>query len=133
MTKLLPILRGAGGFAYVASPYSHSDDAVQVDRFEQAVKFVAWCAVQKIVVHSPIVHWHYVARWNEMRTDAETWARQNDTLVLCAARVILLTLPGWKHSIGVQRELEIAAEKRRPIFTAEPLVDRGYVVREGAG
>jgi hypothetical protein len=128
--KLLPYLRTLEGFGYVASPYSDPDLLTRQSRYRAACHFAQWCAIQKIVIVSPIVHWHSVAGWFNLPTDAAAWARQNDTLLADAARMFVLGIEGWNLSVSVKSEIEQHMARKRPLFFAEPAGD-GFVLSEG--
>lgn len=94
---------------YVASPYTHADPAVREERYRVAVAFVAWAASERMLVYSPIVHWHVAAQTRALPTDADFWAWMNVGDQEVADGLIVLALPGWRDSAGVAEELVYAA------------------------
>ena len=121
-----PPLRAAdprGGYAYIASPYSHADPAVEDARYSAAVDFAAWCCFQGYVVYSPIIAWHVVARRFGMPSDAASWARSNEAMLAHAAAMFVLQLDGWLLSAGVKAEVDAAIDAGLPIYQFEPIHD----------
>ena len=94
---------------YLASPYSHPDEAVRVARYELAMAAVVWLARQRIWTYSPIVHWHEAAKTFTLPTDAGFWLDCNsDAQLACRDGTIILCIPGWKESKGVTGEISFA-------------------------
>jgi hypothetical protein len=90
---------------YLASPYSHPDPAVQEERYREALRGVHYYAKQGLVVYSPIVHWHNVAKEFDLPGDAGFWAAQNQAMLEKANQLIVLNSEGWKESKGLEQEL----------------------------
>lgn len=95
-------------FTYIASPYSHADEAIRELRFNLVSKFTADMIRDGEVVYSPIAHSHPLAVDYELPGDFDFWMRQNYGLLSKASRMIVLCLDGWEDSKGVQAEIEFA-------------------------
>ena len=93
---------------YLASPYSHPDEAVREQRFRAACRATAQLLASGSTVFSPIVHGHPLVE-HGLPTDWSFWERfDRDHLERCD-EVLVLMLDGWRESVGVAAEIEIAA------------------------
>ena len=99
---------------YLASPYSsgipahYSQRYIPTflgERYHAAVSACAWLANEGHIVHSPIVHWHVVAKQHKLRKDHEFWKDQNDAMLEWCDAVYVLMLKGWEKSIGIKEEV----------------------------
>jgi len=61
------------------------------------------------VVFSPISHSHPIEKESGVIGNHTFWAKQDDEFQMGADRVCVLKIDGWEDSLGVRRELEIAA------------------------
>lgn len=92
---------------YVASPYTHPDPKIQQLRFEQVCQATAYLLCQGKLAFSPIVHGHPLTRY-KLPGDWGFWQAFGETLLGLSSEMMILTLDGWKESIGVQAEIKIA-------------------------
>ena len=97
-------------FFYLASPYSHPDERVRQERYEKAMMVTAKLMTEKThyTIFSPIVHCHEMALRCSMPTDHVFWKKHNVAMLKRAKGLIVLTIDGWKESIGVTAEIELA-------------------------
>jgi hypothetical protein len=95
---------------YVASPYSHPDEAVREKRYLAAFNYCAAQLINGLVVFSPIVYGHLFSTRFGIAGDYLTWQRFNDEMLLACNEIHILCLPGWKESKGVAHELALAAQ-----------------------
>lgn len=100
---------------YVATPYSKYANG-------HAVAFVEACAataqLQKMgfAAFSPIAHGHPVALFGGIDAlDWEHWQKQNQPLMDACAACVVVTMPGWRESVGVQAEIEHFAAQGKPV------------------
>ena len=101
---------------YLASPYSHSSAAVRDRRYKQALAATQILTGRGHVVISPIVHSHHVCMADpSLDTTYEQWRDLDETLIVASAEVWVLMLDGWRESVGIQAELELAGELARPV------------------
>lgn len=105
-------------FRYVASPYSDPDPAVRHRRFREAVTFITWAALRKIVVFSPVVHWHESGAG--LPYDFQYWAELNDPMIERSDGIYILKTQGWDTSLGIAHERRLAFLKKLPIRFAQP-------------
>ena len=107
------------GFLYLASPYSHHDPWVRVERFDQTVRAAAKLMRAGHIVFSPIVHTHHLQRFVPGHTH-DFWIAQDTPILQHAAKVLVLQLDGWQHSKGIAEEVKIAQSFGIPIEHANP-------------
>jgi hypothetical protein len=100
---------------YLASPYSHPNPAVVQQRFEKTRKVTADLMLRGVPVFSPIVHCHEIANLYEMPTDAAYWETYNTAFLRKSDMMYVLTLDGWKESLGVTQEIGLAKTLRLTI------------------
>ena len=93
------------GFVYIASPYSHQSSRVRRHRYVEVREYAAKLLQAKTWCYSPIVHCHPMANFHDLPTDAKYWEDYNHTMMLAASGLHVLTLPGWRESVGVQGEI----------------------------
>ena len=100
---------------YLAVPYTHPDPAVMEYRFK-AVNLVAGILMkQGIHIFSPISHTHPIAVECDLPRGFDFWEQYDRAILQVCRKVIVLKLPGWEQSKGVQAEIKIAEELGIPV------------------
>jgi hypothetical protein len=96
--------------SYLASPYSHSDHSVMVDRFNRVSKVAAKYMSNGEYVFSPIAHTHPIAEASNgtLPRDWKFWEGYDKVMISCCDRLLVLMIDGWKESKGINGEIEIA-------------------------
>jgi hypothetical protein len=118
--------------AFVSSPYTHPDAAIQDDRATAAGDFSAWLWRERgLIVVSPIAHWHWIAKRNHLPGNAMAWAEWNRAFVGVSHTVFVLCLPGWKDSQGIAMEIEWAKHYGIPVKYAKR-VGNTYAIADAA-
>jgi hypothetical protein len=105
---------------YVASPYSDPDPAVREARYEAACRATADLIRRGTPVFSPIVYGHPLCRY-DLPTDWTFWQRLDLQYLAMCDEVIVLKLPGWEQSKGVQAEIAAARALGRPVSFLDPI------------
>jgi len=118
---------------YLASPYSHPDQAVEQARFDAVCQAAAALMRRGHLVFSPIAHSHAIARFG-LPTDWAFWQRYDRAFLAWCDELWVLTLPGWEQSAGVQAEMRIAREMGKPVrlIDAVTLTTENTPARAGA-
>ncbi len=101
------------GFWYLASPYSGYTPRVHMDtpaRLAQAFGIVAaaagWLIGQRVPVFSPIAHSHAIAEACSLDPlSLDVWLPVDEPFMTAATGLLVLELPGWRHSAGVKAEM----------------------------
>ncbi len=101
-------------FIYLASPYSAPSMATKVARFMAARDVCLWALKAKIVIYSPIVHWHNIAVTQGLKGSFIEFEIQNEGLLASASKLYVLDLFGWKVSKGVLAEIALAKTANIP-------------------
>jgi len=121
-------------FVYIAVPYSHQNKEVQVFRFEAVTKAAGWLMnTYGWNVLSPITNSHpiHVLAPN-VPGDWKFWQQVDTDYLRCSNRFVILTLPGWRESVGVTAETKIAAELGLPKQYLN-IRDGGYFLEDEPG
>ena len=111
---------------YLASPYTHDDERVEQQRYEDVSATCAWFARQGEHVYSPIAHWHPIALAHTMPTHAHYYQDMDEAMIRACDEFFVLTIDGWTESIGVQSEMAYAQSINRVIQFVWP---NGVTVR----
>ena len=93
--------------AYLASPYSHKDKKVRLQRFNAVSEAVVKLLHKGVYTFSPIAYNHPMVIYN-LPTDWDFWEKYDVAFLERCDELIVLTLKGWKKSVGVNAEIEIA-------------------------
>ena len=103
-------------FVYLASPYKHKNPEVMKQRFEMACYVAGVLMNRDEVVFSPIAHNHSIAQQHELPKGWDFWKKFDKRFLLCSKALYILMIPGWKESVGVKAEVEIALRMKLPII-----------------
>lgn len=106
---------------YLASPYSHPDPIVREIRYLEAMKKLLWYVKAGVACFSPIVHSHEMAKIYNMGRDALTWSAYNEAMLRDSEELHILTLPGWKESVGIMAEKDLALSLELGIVLVDPV------------
>jgi hypothetical protein len=104
---------------YLASPYSHDDPTVRQARFEAACAQVAEMLFCGIPTFSPVVYSHVLAE-HGLPVEWKFWRAMDEAMILVSSEMWVLTLEGWKKSVGVQAGIEIARGAGKAVVLVEP-------------
>jgi len=104
---------------YLASPYSSPSEKVMQRRYDAACRAVADHIVLGYVIYSPILNSHPLRKY-DVPGDWKFWASVDLEFLVCCDELWVLTLPGWRKSVGVAEEIRQAREWDIPITYVEP-------------
>lgn len=111
---------------YLACPYSYKDSdpakvlAVKEERFQAVNKVGARLMAEGKYIFSPISHTHPIAMAGSLPGGWDYWEGYDRRMLVCCDRIIVLKLPGWEQSTGVQAEIKIGAELGLPVEYIDP-------------
>ena len=91
---------------YLASPYSHINSDVRQQRFEAASKAMAELMLEGHLVYSPIAMTHHAAVNHGLPYTFHYWEKHCIAFLSISSRMVVLQLPGWEESVGVNYEIE---------------------------
>lgn len=104
---------------YLASPYSHPEISIRVERYQAACKAAANLMRAGGLVFSPIAHSHPLAGFS-LPSDFGYWRNWRlSFLDRWATGLYILKLPGWNESAGIAAEWDCANKKRLPVAFLE--------------
>lgn len=100
---------------YLGQPYSHKEFEIRERRFRMAVKATAALLNYGHVVYSPILHCHPLAQLEKLPTSFAFWKNLNLGMLSKADELYVLTIDGWRESLGLTSEIAFAKENNIPI------------------
>ncbi len=100
---------------YLASPYSHPDEAVRHQRYKATCLATGKLLTQGHKVFSPIVHSHPIAMLADLPLGWDFWWEYDLAILEHADEIWVLMLDGWDTSRGVKAEVEYMTERGRPV------------------
>lgn len=104
---------------YLASPYSHTDRDVRIQRYRAACETAATLIRAGRLVFSPVAHAHPIAECG-LPTEWTFWQGLDERLLRACDEVMVLMLEGWRDSAGVQAEIRLAGELGKPVRYLAP-------------
>lgn len=102
-------------FTYLASPFSDPDPLVRDRRYRAAIWAVGHYTRSRIVVYSPIVHYHPPHAERKFPGSFDFWQYFNYNMIDAASGLWVLCIPGWEESKGVQSEITYATKVNLPV------------------
>lgn len=108
------------GLVYLATPYSHPDPAVRLQRFHRVNLMAARLMEKGFRIFSPISHTHPIAEAGDLPLDWAFWQQYDRAMLAACAAMIVYRQPGWEDSIGVAAETTLARELGLPIMYVDP-------------
>lgn len=105
---------------YLAIPYSHKDLQVREYRAYVADAITAKLAKEGRIIYSPISSWHHISIRFGLATDWAACAKADKEFLKLSSRIIVVCLPGWQESIGVQAEIQEAKLLGKPVEYLDP-------------
>lgn len=123
---------------YLAAPFSDPDPCIQQFRFREVSRCTAFLMHRGLCVFSPVTHSAHLLHFGCPNTWS-FWRKQDEAVLERASELLILTLDGWRNSVGVNAEIAIAQELGIPIhgviqhgheFELTDFID-GEIVRRG--
>jgi hypothetical protein len=119
---------------YLSSPYTDPELEIRAWRFCAACQAAAHLMRSGHLVFSPVAHTHPISLFG-LPTEWAFWERQDRALLERCDQLVVLMLDGWRESVGVQAEIQIANELGIPTTYWNPDgelgVTLGRVAEEG--
>lgn len=103
------------GLIYLATPYSHAEAEIRNHRFLEVNRVAASLMREGLHIYSPISHTHPIAMAGEMPKEWEFWQEYCLTMLQSCSKMVVLMQDGWRESVGVQAEINIARKTGMPI------------------
>jgi hypothetical protein len=103
---------------YLATPYSHPDEAIRKVRYQQALWLTNKLLGQHHAVFSPIVYGHHITKtYSPDNYNAIYWDRWNNHIIDKCDHVWVHYLDTDMQSVGVRSEIEYANKVGIPVTT----------------
>ena len=100
---------------YLATPYTAYEKGIN-EAFIEAAKAAAVLTKRGLIVYSPIAHCHPIASHGGINhLDHDLWMTHCVTMLDECYGLIVVQMPGWRESAGVQLEIKRAAQDNKPI------------------
>lgn len=102
-------------FYYLATPYSKYKFGLMAAWIE-ACKAAAQCMKQGRAVYSPIAHGHCISLHGEINPlSHDFWLKIDEPMMQAAAGMIVVKMPGWQESFGIEEEIKAFQRMGKPI------------------
>jgi hypothetical protein len=114
---------------YLAGPYTAKGEQALTDlrrqltqgaRFNMLTKFAAQIMAAELLVYSPITHSHPMTLHEALPGTWAYWERMDREMLSICSELWIMKLDGWEDSEGLQHEIAIANEWRKPIAFIDP-------------
>ena len=99
---------------YLASPYSHPYSNIRLLRYHDACRATAYLIQKGKFVFSPIVNSHPLLQFG-LQGNWQHWKEFDAFMIGMCDEMVILKLKGWKKSVGVTAEIQIAKSLGKPI------------------
>ena len=101
---------------YLASPYTHDIETVRQLRFWQVTKVTADLHEQGIQAFSPITFGYGVEQIGKISLSGPDWWQPfDDWFLRHCDEMYVICLDGWRESVGVNHEIDLAIDLDIPI------------------
>ena len=105
---------------YLAGPYTHDDPMVREYRYHILLKAEAHLLRQNYAVISPINMCHELGKIYGFNYGYDYWQSRDRTLITKCDKVVVITEPGYKTSVGVTDEIFFAETQNIPVEYLAP-------------
>ncbi len=108
---------------YLSAPYYHEDQGVIEQRMIFVKRYAARLVMQGNLVASPLLTYHGLLTPEEMRrVSTHFWMKASASVLKTCDSMVLLMLPGWEQSSGVNAELDWAEKLCIPVQKVPEMV-----------
>lgn len=106
---------------YLAGPYSDPNTIVREQRYLRLLEAeYALIKARGFCVMNPIGMCHSLSKMYKMPTGYKYWQSRDRELINRCDEVYVLTMQGWKESVGVTDEIQYAKSIGRPVIYLTP-------------
>jgi Domain of unknown function (DUF1937). len=114
---------------YIACPYTDESSVIQEQRYAESCRAASLLMRAGIAVYNPLAQTVTAIAAGLSLTYEKYLELDTEALSRCSEMIVLL-LPGWENSVGVHREMEVAAKlQKRVTLVPEGLIeDLPYVL-----
>lgn len=121
-----------GRLVYFASPLTHDDGAVRLERALAVARACGWLMIniRDLFFLSPIAYAHLIASECTLPFEWSFWSEIDECLLSRCDEIWVLCIPGFKNSTGVNAERKIAERLGLPCRFVTPQPDGSYIVSD---
>ena len=117
---------------YLAGPYSHKDPLVRENRYLRLLEAeYALITSKGLCVMNPIGMCHELSKMYKMPTGYKYWQSRDRELIKRSDEVYVLTMQGWKESVGVTDEIQFAKSLGKSVIYLTPSAVKDMLDRKG--
>lgn len=109
------------GFKYLASPYSHKNKSIRYKRFIDITTIAAKLFNEGHILFCPITQSHNLADTGMLEGSWEFWERVDLAFLAKSEELYVVTMDGWKESVGVGAEIDFAIKNNIPVKYVDPI------------
>ena len=109
-----------GEIEYLGLPYTDENPLLKDWRALVSDKIAADLTKQGRIIFAPISAWHHIAKKYKLPGTFEYWLKLDEEFIKISKKLLIITLPGWKESSGVNGEIELAHKYNIPIEYIDP-------------
>jgi len=106
---------------YLGLPYTYDDPAMEDWRADISDRIAADLLTREgRIIFAPISAWHHIARKYDLPGTFEYWAKFDEEFIKMSTKLLIIMLPGWEDSTGVNGEIKLANKYSIPIEYIDP-------------
>jgi hypothetical protein len=101
---------------YLSVPYTGMEE----ESFRQVTSKAAELVSQGLIVFSPISHTHHMGKMKSLPVTWDFWKVQDEAFITWADELWVFCIDGWKRSVGVAAEMDLARKLGKPVKFVYP-------------
>ncbi len=106
---------------YLGLPYTDDDPLIENWRADISDRVAADLFLSEgRIIFAPISAWHHIARKYKLPGTFEYWLELDEEFIKISKKLLIIMLPGWEESNGVNGEIELAHKYNIPIEYIDP-------------
>ena len=105
---------------YLALPYMHENKFIMEFRAMVSDVIAADLMRRGYNVFAPISMCHHLSVKYDLPGDWEYWEKMDEEFISVCGKLLVITLKGWKESVGVNAEIKLAEKYGLPIDYIDP-------------
>lgn len=114
---------------YLSCPYSDPSESIRMARYSEAIRAAADLQLQGRFIICPVIVNHPIEAYlktRDLKYPSRYWADLEKMFSSVCDELVILPLPGWKNSRGVQREMDLFRKAGKPmhVMTGSGGLDR---------
>lgn len=118
-----------GDTYFISAPYSHPDKSVTLERMNRYCLAVALLLRDGYFPVGPLLN-HFVLAFANVPSDWPFWKGYSEAVLETCHAMIILDIPGWETSPGVQGEIAHARKLGSPIYLLTLEGETAYSIKE---